>query len=210
MRVIKITLGLTLALCLLAAAAASASATSLVWEKKVSGVFAEITTAITVEAEEATFKITDEGTKITFTCKGAEKSAIGPKGEGEVTEVKVTSKPCESSSSTCEKPEVKAVNLPWTTALVEEKGEKRNDITSIKAGSEIECTAGSSKGIKDKCTGATSVKVTNNIATGNVETEFDKESAGGVCKGAPGAGKSKVVGKAVIKHPGGTEAIRAS
>jgi len=151
------------------------------WETKA------VTETVEVTSSSTGLLLTDTSTKLgkaSVECSGTDEGTIGAKGSDSVT--RITAEKCKKvEEGGCkELLNVKAINLPWSTLLVERENaakekEVRDRITSLVAGANpgwsVECNT--LFGIKaDKCTGITTTKVIDNRGTGKVEGEFEKIS----------------------------------
>ena len=138
---------------------------------------------------EGTLEIADEKGP-TIKCDESATGSVGTQWEGEISSITFTA--CEvtatgSGESSCiiGKPTaLKALDLPWHTALEEEgTAEPRESSTASGKGPglEFECTGEKSKVIRE-CFGATSTSMTDNASEGSVKAEFESKSAKMKCK----------------------------
>ena len=138
---------------------------------------------------EGTLEIADEKGP-TIKCDESATGSVGTQWEGEISSITFTA--CEvtatgSGESSCiiGKPTaLKALDLPWHTALEEEgTAEPRDSLTASGKGPglEFECTGEKSKVIRE-CFGATSTSMTDNASEGSVKAEFESKSAKMKCK----------------------------
>jgi hypothetical protein len=139
---------------------------------------------------EGTLEIADGKEGPNIKCHESASGSVGAEGEGEISSVTFTA--CEvtktgSGESSCSKsktPTLKALDLPWHTALAEEgTAELRDSLTASGKGPglELECTGEKAK-VVSECDGATSTIMTNDEAEGSVQAEFESKSATLKCK----------------------------
>jgi hypothetical protein len=120
-------------------------------------------------------------------CNGTDVGSIGAGNKDEITAI--TANECKRVKGLCEaggETTAKAIDLPWTTELLEEpagSGKIRDKITAAGKGPgyKVECTVGGFFKVADECFGTTNTLMRNDEANGTVEAEFEKESPKGEC-----------------------------
>jgi hypothetical protein len=150
-------------------------------------------------ATEGTLEIADEKGP-TIKCDESATGSVGTQGEGEISSITFTA--CEvtatgSGESSCIKGQpttLKALDLPWQTALEEEGAAMPRDSLTASGkgpGLAFECTGEKSK-VTRECFGATSTSMANNESEGSVKAEFESKSAKMKCKEKEGEASAEL------------------
>ncbi len=182
MKALKVAAAVFLATSLLGAAAGTSASAAPTWFVKKGGVYAKVTTAITVELEAKNAGVTKTAKGgywgLNCTASSAGGGAIESEGAGKLTSFLNVSgcepaKEGEGIRMCLTLGSWKAANLSWKTELYSEGTEHRARFASGGAGTpafEFECN-----GAPNKCLANTSLHLTN-TATGTVEAVYDSKS----------------------------------
>lgn len=199
-----------MAVLVLGSVSAASALASPEWHAKKGGVWEKLTSPLLHVSSEFSVELTDKkgaaGQPLTIACKLIGNGSIGAGGAGKIESVTVES--CTAITENCGVAiKAKAENLPWVTELYAEGGKVRDRIVSPSEEKTpdfvFKCSTGN-----DFCGINTTVGLTNNSLTGNVEAAFEEKSNKTKCSiGGSEAGVWK--GGIVFNHPSGTEAIKA-
>jgi hypothetical protein len=135
--------------------------------------------------------------EVTIKCTMTGKGTVGKGSAGQVTEITASS--CSVTKGACPSPKVVGVDLPWNTRLHETSHDRIEEDEKGNPGYEVTCT-----GVKDTCTGASMVNLTNISKTETKHADVDLELTQANSEKEPatcsrgGEKQGLAVGKAVV------------
>ncbi|MGN6274485.1 MAG: hypothetical protein ACTHNP_00965 [Solirubrobacterales bacterium] len=201
--------GLTLFALFLLSAIATANASAAQWTLNGAAITSAVPTSGT-----GTLKLTDEAggpfsEPVTVECSGSTTGTAGPGAKDTTSTVTVSS--CRTIEGICESPSASAVDLPWSTELVELGGVVRDKIMADgkgEPGYKVECTFFGVR-TSDICTskekepGRMGMPDVTALNTSPVPLEFDAGSGTANCT-LGGTGKGHVRGAVKVMSSKGT------
>jgi hypothetical protein len=199
---------LTLSLALLACGALTMAtgASALEWLVGAAPIMEGINVGI---VSEGTLMFDDETDASLFECALLDKGTVASGGKGSITSItsptEVVAAPCKllnAGTHKCEEPtHVTALNLPWTTRLIEVGGVGRNrfTVTGGEPGWELDCLVFGGIKLVDTCTAKEPNVGLKNLAT-TVEQIFDTKTEKWKCTSGDTV---SISGKEIVKTTGG-------